>query len=719
MSSMHPPSPRRRLLVALAAAFSSLAQAADADNALRLKTQVVTAAGFEQEVAEAPASISVITREELEEKGAGSIAEALKDVEGIDVKGNVGKSGGMSVSMRGMPSDYTLILIDGRRQNAAGNVTPNGYTETQTSFMPPISAIERIEVVRGPMSTLYGSDAMGGVVNIITRKVDREWHSALTLEGTLHEDADYGNDRALSLYTSGPLIEDRLGLQLRGRIFRRDTSHLKYVDQSNVDIDVAGDGPSPVRGESYSVGGRLSMTPNNDHDFWLDLDSSRQLYDNGEGQLGPLGAAGGYDPELRFQRDQITLGHTARLSIGTLDSSLMRNKTETTGRLIPSGTPGKTPGDARTIDATNTVLDSKLVMPLGENHLATVGGQWWDARMNEGLALDKFKQHTWAVFMEDEWALRDDLALTLGGRYDKHDAFGGQFSPRAYLVWNTTEEWIVKGGVSRGYKTPRLDQLTRGITGFTGRGTIPMFGSPDLKPEKTTSTEIGTFYDNHQGFSAGATLFYNKFTDKIAAGPDLLNCSFEDDPDRPGCVDYGQWPKANTFAQSINIDEAVTQGAELFTRIQFNADWQLNANYTHTKSEQKTGANAGNPLTDTPKHLLNAKLRWQVNERFATWLSGEYASKRYRDRSRVRGAPSYADLGDFKSYSVFHLGANYQASKNITLNATIQNLLDKNFVDYQAYEENPGAVGGNLLYGNVYTNSEAGRRIWLSANIRF
>ncbi len=130
-----------------------------------LGKMVVSAAGYEQKITEASASISVLSNEDLQKKRYSNLAQALGDVEGIDIGQGTGKTGGLNISFRGMPSEYTLILIDGRRQNPAGNVTPNGFNETSTSFMPPMSAIERIEVIRGPMSTLYGSDAMGGVIN--------------------------------------------------------------------------------------------------------------------------------------------------------------------------------------------------------------------------------------------------------------------------------------------------------------------------------------------------------------------------------------------------------------------------------------------------------------------------------------------------------------------------------------------------------------------------
>ena len=103
----------------------------------QLEKVVVSAAGFEQKVTDAPASISVISQEELQRNQYTNLAQALEGVEGVDIRQGTGKTGGLNISMRGMPSEYTLFLIDGRRQNAGGNVTPNGFGETDNGFLPP------------------------------------------------------------------------------------------------------------------------------------------------------------------------------------------------------------------------------------------------------------------------------------------------------------------------------------------------------------------------------------------------------------------------------------------------------------------------------------------------------------------------------------------------------------------------------------------------------
>ncbi|MFV9684059.1 TonB-dependent receptor domain-containing protein [Pseudomonas sp. NY15367] len=730
--------------IALAASFG-----AQANEPIALGDVVVSASGFEQKITEAPASISVISREELQQKRYSNLAQALEDVEGIDVRQGTGKTGGLNISIRGMPSDYTLILIDGRRQNTAGNVTPNGFNETATSFMPPMSAIERIEVIRGPMSTLYGSDAMGGVVNIITRKVAKEWGASLSLDHTFQENRDYGEASNTSLYASGPLIEGLLGLAVRGSLYDRGESDLQFDNDSTVSKR----GASPVEGRNTTFGSRLTLTPNDAHDFALDFERGRQVYNNDDCQLGNLDGknggsatdgcttnaplrANGYKDELRFERDQIALSHTGRLSFGTLESSITHNTTETFGRTIPgnpignsyTGFPSIVIGDDRKLKSTDLVVDTKLVAPVGESHIATVGAQWWDAKVTDGIADEDFQQTSWALFAEDEWRLRDDLALTLGARYEDHEAFGGHVSPRAYLVWNTTDTWTLKGGVSRGYKTPTLNQLHSGINGVTGQGSTITIGSPDLDPEITTNTEIGAYYDNLANFNANVTLFHNKFKDKIDDGTPLANCFYTANPNQPGCVSYGAGFTQENFAQSVNIGEAVTKGIEVAGRWAFAPAWALAVNYTYTDSEQKSGINKGAPLTNTPEHMAHARLSWAANDRLTLWFKGEYRGERARFTDRYENLTAankalYDAAGDLKAYEVFHLGGSFKASENVTFSATIYNLFDKDFTSGSYYTTNTGTTGWASDYTQIAQSTsgtlEEGRRLWLSTVIEF
>lgn len=735
---------------ALSCALIGCSWTALAQNApVTLNDTVVSASGFEQKITEAPASISVISREDLQQKRYSNLAQALDDVEGIDIRQGTGKTGGLNISIRGMPSDYTLILIDGRRQNTAGNVTPNGFNETSTSFMPPMSAIERIEVIRGPMSTLYGSDAMGGVVNIITKKVANEWGGSVSLDHTFQENRDYGDTSNTSLYASGPLIDNLLGLAVRGSLYDRAESDLSFDNDS----PVSKRGASPVEGRNHVLGARLTLTPDEAHDISLDFERGRQVYNNDDCQLGNLDGknggsandgctadaptkANGYADELRFERDQFALSHTGRFSFGTLDSSLTHNTTETIGRTIPgtpignsyTGYPSIVIGDDRELKSTDLILDTKLVSPVGESHILTVGGQYWDAKVTDGIADDDFQQKSWAMFVEDEWRLRHDLALTLGARYEDHEAFGGHISPRAYLVWNTNDNWTMKGGVSRGYKTPTLNQLHDGISGVTSQGAVITVGSPDLDPEVTTNTEFGVYFDNLSGFSANATVFHNKFDDKIDDGTPIANCFSATNPNQPGCVSFGSGFTQDSFAQSVNIDEAVTQGLELAGRWEFAPAWALAMNYTYTDSEQKSGANKGAPLTNTPEHMLHARISWQTTDRLNLWFKGEYRGERTRFTDRYENLTAanqalYDAAGDLKAYEVFHLGGSFKASESVTLNATIYNLFDKDFTEGTYYTTNTGTSGwaSDYIQSAAATSGtlEEGRRLWLSANFTF
>ena len=698
----------------------------------QLGSTVVSASGFEQKITDAPASISVVSNADLQKKRYSNLAQALDDVEGIDIKQGTGKTGGLNISMRGMPSDYTLILIDGRRQNPAGNVTPNGFNETSTSFMPPMSAVERIEVIRGPMSTLYGSDAMGGVINIITKKVGTEWTGSVTADYTYQEERDFGDTGGTSFYTSGPLVDGLLGLNVRGSFFDRQESDLTYGSG----INVSKRGPSPVEGQNFNLGARLNFTPHDDHDFALDFEKGRQRYNNDNCQLGNLDGkkggdaadgctvdeptqANGYTDEQKFERTQYALTHTGRFELGTLDSAITYNTTETLGRTIPgtigtsyTGFPDIIGGNNRTLKSKDLILDTKFVAPITENNITTLGAQYIDSKLEDGIATDTFKQESAAIFAENEWHIIDDLALTLGGRYDRHQAFGGHFSPRAYLVWNTTDNWTLKGGVSKGYKTPSLNDLHSGINGVTKQGQTITIGNPNLKPEKSTSTELAAYFDNLSGFNANATLFHNKFKDKINSGPDVV-CAYN----------------GGICSQKINVDDAVTKGVELAAQWYFIDNWSIKGNYTYTDSEQKSGKDKGAQLTNTPRHLANASLNWEANERLNLWLNTEYRGKRSRFTSKYANLDTtekniYTTLGSkTKAYTLLHLGGSYQATDALAFNATIYNLLNKDFVKGKSYLTDKG----DIAYGTDYTHSgksttgsiEEGRRLWMSATYQF
>lgn len=721
--------PTSRVLVGTLALLATSIAAAN-QNPIRLADTVVSAAGFEQKITEAPASISVISQEDLQQNRYSNLAQVLENVEGIDTNQSTGKTGGLNISIRGMESQHTLILIDGRRQNAPGNIAPNGFGETSTSFIPPMSAIERIEVIRGPMSTLYGSDALGGVVNIITKKVGDEWGGSISLDHTFQENRDYGDATKTSFYTSGPLVDDLLGLTLRGSLYNREESDLMFDNDS----EVSKRGASPVEGRNYTIGGRLNLTPMENHDFYLDFERARQVYENDECQLGTLDGrdrscetlaepeANGYSDQLRFEREQFALGHSARLGFGNLDSSITHSTTETLGRTIPGpigtpyeGFPSIIGGNDRELKTTDLVLDSKLVAPLGNANLFTIGGQYRDSEMTDGIAGEDFKQDSWALFAENEWRMRHDLALTLGGRYEDHEAFGGHFTPRAYLVWNTNDNWTLKGGISKGYRTPDLNDLHDGINGVTGQGETITIGSPDLSPEESTNTEFGVYYDNLAGFNANATVFHNKFEDKISDGNDIVVTGHPTIPN-------------GTYSQLTNIGKAETQGLELAASWMFAPRWTLSGNYTYSDSEQKSGPDKGERLNNTPEHLLNAKLNWAATDRLSLWLRGEYRGERTRFTQRYENlnADNQAierQVGDMDAYELFHLGGSYRATDNVTLTATIYNLFDKDFLKGTTYIDSDGEAQWSSNYAHITRGTsgtiQEGRRLWLSATVDF
>lgn len=642
----------------LSLAGASVMTPALAQEAQELEDMVVTASGFDQQVVDAPASISVITREDIEKRFYTDITDALRDVPGVIITGGGGGDGGADISMRGMPSQYTLILVDGRPMSTRES-RPNGSAGFEQDWLPPLQAIERIEVVRGPMSTLYGSDAIGGVINVITRKVDKQWSGNLQLDTVVQEDSASGNSHQANFYASGPVIENLLGLTVYGRAFHRDEDDIinGYEDK-----------------DLGSLTARLTLTPNAKHDFSLEAGKTSEERESLMGKSAASeGCRGGCTDSFdEFTYEHVALSHTGHWAIGTSETFIQREEAD---------------NKSRDMQISNTTAKSSLVMPLGD-HMVTIGASFEEEELNDSTSnqlsdQDRIRNSSLALFAEDEWWLTDDWSVTGGVRVDDDENYGSQVSPRLYSIWHMTPTWTLKGGVSTGYRAPSLREITPGW-GQSSRGG-DVYGNPDLEPETSLNKELGLLYNAANGFSASATLFHNDFEDKITR----VACPASICPGGPNS--YGSDPTTR-----INVDEAVTQGIELSLSSPIGESLELGASYTYTDSEQKSGEYEGEPLTQLPKHQISATLDWDVNDKLSQWTRVTYRGK----ESNPTTGPSSSTI-TAPSYTFVDTGVGYQLTNNAQVKVGIYNLFDEDIT----YDE----------YGYV----DDGRRYWLGLNVAF
>ncbi|CAM3853798.1 Colicin I receptor precursor [Vibrio aerogenes CECT 7868] len=589
-------------------------------------TVVVTASGYQQESIDAPASVSVISRQEIEKSAYRNIGEILKSVPGLTLTGS---ATGQNISIRGMPSDYTLILVDGRPQ-ASRESQPSGSAGFDQEWLPPLSEIERIEVIRGPASTLYGSEAMGGVINVITRRHSDSWRGNLRLEAIRPQDSEFGTSYKSTLSFSGPLIDNKLSLQLSASYYQKDEDD---VSRGSPDKDI----------DSYL--GKISYTPTSDHHFDLDFSEVSQTR---ETTLGKSAAASARNNARTDNRKKvIALTHTGQYHDVEETTYLQYEKTTNKGR---------------DIRIRNTVLNTSWVLSADE-HITTIGGNLTKARLTDNTTnalsdLNTISDNRYALFAENQWFLTDTLSLVTGLRGDKSDQFDEHFSPRVYGIWSATENWTLKAGVSTGYRAPELRQMTPEWAQESGgrRNPYYIYGNADLKPETSVTSEISTIY-HQDDLAVAVTAFDNQFKDKIT---------------RTACPD-SICAEADSYYY-INIDKAQTRGAELSARYAFNPALSASLSYTYTRSKQRSGENQGQPLSQIPLHLAVLSAQWSVTENASLWASHAYHGK----ESEATGLSSNTETRA-PSYHLFDLGMGYRFGQDVNLNLGVNNLFNQTF----------------------------------------
>ena len=599
-------------------------------------TMVVTASGFSQQIKEAPATISVITPEEISKKPYRDVTDALKDIPGVTITG-----GGDStdISIRGMDAKYTLLLIDGKKVSTRETRPNSDNSGFEQGWLPPLTAIERIEVVRGPMSSLYGSDAMGGVINIITKKVSNTWHSGVRVESIMPYRSKEKNTYVGSFSTTGPIIDDILGIQLYGQYTNRHED--KFLN---------GHAAQKLR----SLNGKLTLnvldTQSFDFDFGRSLQNSKATY-----------------PKTRTRKQGAFLRDNNRNTFALTHNGLFGDVTTTS---FVSYEENNNP--ERKMKIRNTDVDSRVTIPFNINML-TVGGKYNYQELHDKgneLSSDITKIDRWnyALFAEDEIKIFDNWSITAGLRYNKDENYGSNWNPRVYSVWNIDDNFTLKGGYSTGFATPQLRQVVSDWGQVTGgyayNGVV--LGNPALKPEKSDNFEIGLGYTNDYGIDASATAFYTKYKDKIQS---YYICDSRKIANTK-CF-YKNFSKEFDFIQGReNVDKADLKGIELSFKTPLFTDFLLSSNYSWTKTEQKSGNNKGKPLNRTPKQKFNTQLDWYVTQKWDLWTKvAYYGVESTTDRSGKKI--------EYPGYTFWDMGASFHINKNAKIYGGVYNLFDK------------------------------------------
>lgn len=609
----------------LSAAMPLIARAdtASADIA-QLDSIVVTASATERLLEDAPASVTVLTREELRRRPVYDVAEAVEGSPGVSLR-SVGING-KGISIRGMKTDHTLVLYDGMRISQSG---PLIYGSDFEHGWMPAEAIERIEVVRGPMSSLYGSEALGGVVNVISRRATDKWISAFSADGVFPENNRGGDRHRLGAYVSGPLIQNVLGLTVSGEYQHRQAF---FVQEGSVPTDFH----ETSLGYQKAMLGTVGLTWTPDSRQRLDATISAGKEDRWRNSTT-------YRSDDDIRRQRLSLSHTGNWQWGKSELKLYRSNLKRVNDRTDGGSTGPH-------EFTDEVANGMISFRPFSWHTVTLGSELRKETLEDPTVntAGKVSATHKAFFLQDEMMLGDNWELLVGSRFDHHANYGWQVSPRAYVLYHFSDSLVFKGGVGKGFRAPTLKQLSPGYRATFARGS-EVFGNPDLKPETSISYEAGFDYAA-ANWQANVMVFLNDVKDLVDT-----NCI-------SGCAGHAK------RYEYININEARIRGVELGLGV--DLPWQLrfNANYTFLDAMDRT---KNMRLTDRSRHAANATLTWRPADDWSASVRLQYVGSQHTSSASGRQP----------AYTIVSLYGSHDLSRQATVRMGIENIADRRLAD--------------------------------------
>lgn len=608
-----------------------------------LEDMVVTASRVPTQKVDTPADISVITKEEIADQNYASASDALRAIPGVNVLGSGAKGSSMGQDKILLNGDErVLVLVDGRRMNlgSSGN--------SSADWLPPVNAIERIEVLKGGGSALYGTDAVGGVINVIMKK-----GSDIGNHVTVKAAGGSWNAEQYAISASGS-TDSGLGLIVSATKERRGEYKFKNANGKS----------QLLKNSGYDDTGvivKLDQKVGEDNRIGVNFE-----HINAEGG-SPFGYSGFGNTDSHKR-----ISNNVALRYDWNESSDERGYVQVYKNYQHAHF--RSPVASRQSNFTDSTigLEAQQNFKFSDTDELTVGLEYYKTTVdNTALYTGERDVNNKAIFAENRWEFAPSWQLNTGLRYDHHSKYGSEVTPKVALNKKFDENSNVYLSWGRVFNAPTTDDLFWHQVDSSQWGTFYTYGDPNLKPEKGYVWTFGGNTKLNEKTSLSANVFYSKITDAID-------------------WDYTSVPN---YTLAVNVNKEKRRGLELSLNHDFDDNLSAYASYTYVQVKQDKGKGFTKDLTTKP-NIYRAGLKYKN----ADWL--------FTLNANAVTGQSEKNFVD-SSYFTLDLSAQYKINDNAKLFINGYNLTNARYAEFGGLYKNGEAkypmAGRSFIIGAEYT----------------
>lgn len=605
---------------------------------------VVTAARTETRLVDTPANISVVGAQQIEEKKYQDMGEVLKDVDGVTVLDTGLGTKEKMIKLNG--DDRVLILVDGRRVNTDMGSNAGGRGSVDMNQLPDTSMIERVEVLKGAGGALYGSEAVGGVINIITKKADYTNGKVSLGFGS------FGAEDKKIMYSAK---EGKTGVTVSASEYKQD--YYKYRDHKT-DTTKRWEDPTDFENKKFSLNltqeitDTTNLTVGYDYSKYEGMSPTRAFVGNSKANYGVYKQDkesqnlhvkydwlinGGDQGYIQFYHNELEYNN-----VSTINYDWNGDEKPSTGHMKE-----KVNG-----------LDIQQAFTTSDTNKLVVGASWResDVTSNGDNSYDEGIDNT-ALFVSDTWEFAPTWTLNAGIRYDEHSHAGEETTMSAGLNKKLDDNSHIYFNWSEVFRAPTTDDLF--YNGSMAGGYFSK-GNPNLKPETGETWTIGYSTTISERTNVGINYFESNLEDAIN-WKDIYDAAW------------------NYLGSEVeNVDEQKKRGLEASLSHKLNDNVSVNASYTYLKVENKTAYSNG--LFERDRNYYPNVYRLGVNYKDGKWDSNVWlrSGSGCDTTDKGNGNARYLD----NSFVTVDMTVTYKASDDFSIYAKAYNLFNEAYTDY-------------------------------------